>query len=144
MDKSKRHVSHTRYGQKPQKINDDDRVVFWSPQCVRHTSLWYSHARRTRHKHPHIFKEHAGRIEGMRFSFTNRTIIEWNDLPALVAEAGSLDSFKSQLAVQLGWAALTWALWALLPAIYLTRTRTRNHHTNVTPMSSYTGRFSVT
>ena len=49
----------------------------------------------------HKFKEHAARTEEMRFSFTNRTIIKWNDLPALVAEAGSLDSFTSQLVVQL-------------------------------------------
>ena len=55
---------------------------------------------RTWHKHWHKFKEHGARTEEMRFSFTNRTIIEGNNLPALVAEAGSLDLF-SQLVAQL-------------------------------------------
>ena len=70
---------------------------------------------RTRHKHRHKFREHAARTEEMRFSFTNRTIIEWNDLPALVAEA--------EVVVQLDGAALPLALSALLPALYSTRTR---------------------
>ena len=34
---------------------------------------------RTRHKYQHKFKEHAVRTQ-IRFSFTNHTIIEWNDL----------------------------------------------------------------
>ena len=52
---------------------------------------------RTRCKHGHKFREKRARTNRLKFSPVFRTIAEWNKLPALVAEAGSVDTFKSQL-----------------------------------------------
>ena len=52
---------------------------------------------RTRSNHGHKFREKRARTDRLKFSPVFRTIAEWNRLPALVAEAGSVDTFKSQL-----------------------------------------------
>ena len=52
---------------------------------------------RTRASHRHKFR-HKASPSKLKFSFVNRTVPEWNSLPACVAEAGSLDIFKAQLA----------------------------------------------
>ena len=53
---------------------------------------------RTRASHSWKLFQHRTRTEELRHSFTTRTIPEWNSLPATLAEADSLDIFKSQLA----------------------------------------------
>ena len=53
---------------------------------------------RTRASHRHKFKDRGGRSNQIKFSFASRTVPDWNALPAIVAEAGSLDLFKSRLA----------------------------------------------
>ena len=52
---------------------------------------------RTRATHRHKFR-HKASPSKLKFSFVNRTVPEWNSLPACMAEAGSLDIFKAQLA----------------------------------------------
>ena len=53
--------------------------------------------RRSRANHKHKYREKGGRTDGLKFSMVHRTIPAWNRLPAAVAEAGSIDIFKSQL-----------------------------------------------
>ena len=53
---------------------------------------------RTRSAHKHKFKEKRAPTDRLKFSPVFRTVPTWNRLPAHVAEAGSVDSFKSQLA----------------------------------------------
>ena len=53
---------------------------------------------RTRALHRHKFRIQSARSEERKYSFVNRTIPEWNNLPTSTAEADSLCSFKSQLA----------------------------------------------
>jgi len=53
---------------------------------------------RTRASHGHKFKERGSRKQQLKHSFVVRTVPEWNRLPASVAEAVSVDSFKAQLA----------------------------------------------
>ena len=52
---------------------------------------------RTRAAHCHKFKEKQARANLLKYSMVHRTIPVWNSLPAAVAEAGSLDIFKSRL-----------------------------------------------
>ena len=52
---------------------------------------------RTRSAHRHMFKEKRARTNHLKFSPVYRSIPTWNRLPANVAEAGSVDTFKSQL-----------------------------------------------
>ena len=52
---------------------------------------------RTRANHDHKLREKRARTQRLKSSSVYRTISEWNSLPAQVAEAGSLDTFKSQL-----------------------------------------------
>ena len=52
---------------------------------------------RTRANHDHKFREKRARTQRLKSSSIYRTISEWNRLPAQVAEAGSLVTFKSQL-----------------------------------------------
>ena len=52
---------------------------------------------RTRASHGHKFREKRARTNRLKFSPVFRTIAEWNKLPALVAEADSVNTFKSQL-----------------------------------------------
>ena len=53
---------------------------------------------RTRTIHTHKLREIDWDTAERRRSFVPKTIIEWNKLPACIAEAGSIDIFKSQLA----------------------------------------------
>ena len=64
-----------------------------SPEMLQ---LEYSD-RRTRQNHKFKFKEKGSRSDKCKYSFVNCTIPEWNRLPAAVAAAGSLSSFRSQL-----------------------------------------------
>ena len=52
---------------------------------------------RLRSSHRHKFREKRARTNRLKNSTIYRTIPTWNRLPAHVAEAGSLDIFKSQL-----------------------------------------------
>ncbi len=52
---------------------------------------------RTRAAHRHKFREKGARTNRLKLSTVHRTIPAWNSLPALVAEAGSTDIFKSRL-----------------------------------------------
>ena len=52
---------------------------------------------RTRAAHRHKFREKGARTNRLKLSTVHRTIPAWNRLPALVAEAGSTDIFKSRL-----------------------------------------------
>ena len=52
---------------------------------------------RTKAKHAFKLKHKGGRKDPLKHSFVRRTIPLWNNLPAAVAEAGDLDSFKAQL-----------------------------------------------
>ena len=54
--------------------------------------------RHTRASHCHKFKHKTATGDLLKYSFVNRTVPDWNPLPACVAEAESLDSFKAQLA----------------------------------------------
>ena len=56
---------------------------------------------RTRKKHCHKLKTKSGRTIELKNSFVNRSIPEWNLLPAPVAEAASADIFKRQLTAHL-------------------------------------------
>ena len=52
-----------------------------------------------RKTHSCDYRHKGGRLDRLKYSFANRTIPEWNSLPAQVAvEAGSVDAFKSRLA----------------------------------------------
>ncbi len=53
---------------------------------------------RTRASHSWKLFHYRTRTEELRHSFSTHTIPEWNSLPATLAEADSLDIFKSQLA----------------------------------------------
>ena len=53
---------------------------------------------RTRATHKFKLKHQSPTTTEHRHSFVNRTIPEWNRLPATMAEADSLSEFKSQLA----------------------------------------------
>ena len=53
---------------------------------------------RTRAAHKHKFRERGSRKDQLKHSFVVRTVPEWNRLPASVAEAVSVESFKAQLA----------------------------------------------
>ena len=53
---------------------------------------------RTRASHCHKFRHHKPTTTESRHSFICTTIPEWNRLPASMAEADSIDTFKSQLA----------------------------------------------
>ena len=48
--------------------------------------------------HKHRFKDKKFKNDTTKYSFVNRTVSDWNRLPAPVVEAASLDSFKAQLA----------------------------------------------
>ena len=73
---------------------------------------------RTRAAHCHKFKEKRARTNLLKYSMVHRTIPVWNSLPAVaVAEAGSLDIFKSRLIGHTG--VMSTALCRVL-----TRTRT--------------------
>ena len=52
---------------------------------------------RTRATHKHKFRERGSRKDLLKHSFVVRTVPQWNRLPASVAEAVSVDSFKAQL-----------------------------------------------
>ena len=52
---------------------------------------------RTRSSHRHKYKEKRARTNRLKFSPVYRSIPTWNRLPATVAEAGSVDTFKSRL-----------------------------------------------
>ena len=54
--------------------------------------------RRTRPSHRHKFKHKAANGDLLKYSFVNRTVPDWNTLPAPMAEAESLNIFKAQLA----------------------------------------------
>ena len=56
---------------------------------------------RTRNKHRHKLKTKSGKTTELKNSFINRSIPEWNLLPAPVAEAASAYIFKRQLAAHL-------------------------------------------
>ena len=53
---------------------------------------------RTRAKHKFKLRELPARNDELKNSFVNRTIPQWNCLPAAVAEADSVVAFKSRLA----------------------------------------------
>ena len=53
---------------------------------------------RTRAAHKFKLKHQSPTTTEHRHSFVNRTIPEWNRLPATMAEVDSLSEFKSQLA----------------------------------------------
>ena len=52
----------------------------------------------TRAKHKFKLRERPARTTNLKSSFVNRTIPQWNCLPAAVAEADSVVAFKSRLA----------------------------------------------
>ena len=52
---------------------------------------------RTRASHPHKFKEKRARMDRLKYSTVHHSVPTWNRLPANVAEAGSIDTFKSRL-----------------------------------------------
>ena len=53
--------------------------------------------RNNRSNHIHKHQHPAATTTELRQSFVNRTIPEWNALPAAASEAPTLDSFKAQL-----------------------------------------------
>ena len=53
---------------------------------------------RTRSNHRHKFRTLASSTNILRYSFTHRTVPEWNALPASTVEAGTHDGFKARLA----------------------------------------------
>ena len=53
---------------------------------------------RTRASHRHKFKHKGGHRDQTKFSMIHRTVPEWNRLPATLAEAESVDIFKTGLA----------------------------------------------
>ena len=55
---------------------------------------------RKRAKHKFKRRELPARNDELKNSFINRTIPQWNCLPAAVAEADSVVAFKSQLAAR--------------------------------------------
>ena len=52
----------------------------------------------TKAKHKFKLREHQAQNDELKNYFVNRTIPQWNRLPAHVAEANSVVAFKSQLA----------------------------------------------
>ena len=57
---------------------------------------------RTRAKHKHKYQTLRANTNELKHSFVHRTIPEWNILPAYVAEADSVSSFKARLAKPAG------------------------------------------
>ena len=57
-------------------------------------------SQRTRSSHRKKLQHLRASTEAYRNSFATRTIPIWNTLPAHVAEADSIEAFKSQLAAQ--------------------------------------------
>ena len=55
---------------------------------------------RLRSNHKHKFREKRARTDRLKFSMVHRTIPSRNRLPAAVAEAGSVDIFKTWLSAQ--------------------------------------------
>ena len=53
---------------------------------------------RTRASHSLKLRQSNGKTTELLQSFAPKTIVEWNHLPASMAEAGNLDMFKIQLA----------------------------------------------
>ena len=53
---------------------------------------------RTRASHEHKYKTQGANTKEFGNSFVHITLAEWNSLPASVAEADSVQSFKAQLA----------------------------------------------
>ena len=53
---------------------------------------------RTRSAHRFKFHEECARFDRLKLSMVYNSIPQWNRLPAHVAEAGSIDLFKSWLA----------------------------------------------
>jgi len=51
----------------------------------------------TRATNSYKFKQKRARTDRLKYSMVHRTIPTWNSLPAAVAEANSLDIFKSRL-----------------------------------------------
>ena len=56
---------------------------------------------RTRAKHKYKMRELPARTDDLKHSFVNRTITQWNCLPASVAEADSAVACKNWLAALL-------------------------------------------
>ena len=54
--------------------------------------------RLTRHMHPKSFQTFSASSDYRKWSFFPRTVKDWNSLPPDIATAGSLESFKTQLA----------------------------------------------
>ena len=54
--------------------------------------------RSTRAQHQHKFQIPRATTNELKHSFVNRTVPEWNSLPAYIAEADSVSSFKTKLA----------------------------------------------
>ena len=54
-----------------------------------------SHLRTRGHKYK-IYKEHATKLPRIN-TFSNRIVNDWNELPAEIVEADSINSFKNQL-----------------------------------------------
>ena len=52
---------------------------------------------RTRASHQFKLKQQRSKTDEYRHSFAIATVNEWNNLPACMAEAGTLDNFKCQL-----------------------------------------------
>ncbi len=75
---------------------------------------WLRRATTRRNEPASFFLSHQGssyswillnpstRTEELRHSFSTRAILEWNSLPARLAQADSLDTFKRQLAGLVG------------------------------------------
>ena len=53
---------------------------------------------RTRSNHRHKYRTLASSTNILRYSFTHRTVPEWNAHPASTVEAGTPDGFKARLA----------------------------------------------
>ena len=53
---------------------------------------------RPRPRYPHAFQVPYCSTDAYKFSFFPRTVVQWNNLPASIAMAPSLDQFKGGLA----------------------------------------------
>ena len=86
----KNRISHSRVTQPQQWYLVSARAKSQFPNNNTHP--------RTRSNHRHKYRTLASSTNILRYSFTHRTVPEWNALPASTVEAGTPDGFKARLA----------------------------------------------
>ena len=97
---------------------------------LSHLTCWGCSAQTQGSGHHTVkFRERSGKTEGMRHSFLNKTIGEWNHLPAELAKANSLPTFRRRMSTL----ADTMARWSPSSLPVPPRPRTSLSHLHLLP-----------